>query len=247
MPLSHPVDDAWLIELLNGLLSDDQRGELLAHIHGCPECEERMRKLARERELVRAAPIPVINGANVVLKSRRVISRPIVTTVVAAAVVGIVIFGLLSMRNRHEQYWIPVAAEERTILRTARPGDSLDLEHALRAYERRDAGASVRELERNFVAVRDPASAEIATATAIQGVFLASAQLNADNPAQALQTLDVILVESLPPPWRERGQWIQYLALEQLGKSAAAHEVLLNLRDVPGEIGQKAQKRLDEN
>lgn len=257
MPLSHPIDDAWLIELLNGLLDDDQRGELLAHIRGCPECEARMRALARERELVRAAPVPVINGANVVLRSRRAVGRPIALTMVAAAVVAAVVVITMSMRDRHEQYWIPVASEERTVLRAAQPDDSLNLEHALRAYERRDAGASVRELERNFVMMDsltaekrllgDPSSAGTATATAIQGVFLASAQLNAGDPEAALKTLDVIGVESLPPPWSERGRWVQYLALERLGRSDAARDVLVKLRNASGEIGQKAQKRLDEN
>jgi len=254
-PLDHS-DETRLIELLNGLLEGQEREQLLAHIRGCPECEAQMRALARERELVRAAPVPVVNGGNVVLESRKGMGRPIALTVAAAAVAAVVIIATTSTRHRYEQYWIPVATEERTILRAAQPNDSLDLEHALRAYEKRDARAAVKELERNFVMmdrhnaeerlVRDPVSAEM-TGTAIHGVFLASAQLNAENPEAALKTLDVILVDTLPPPWRERGQWVRYLALKQLGRSTAAHDVLLQLRDTPGEIGQRAQKRLREN
>ncbi len=248
VPLSHPVDDAWLIELLNGLLKGQQREQLLAHIRDCPECEARMRALARERELLRASPVPIVTGENVALESRKRMGRPLaVIAATAAAVVAAVIIGTMSTRDRHEQYWIPVATEERTILRTAQPTDSVDLDHALQAYEKRDARASVRELGRNFDLYDRQDSGEVVTATAIRGVFLASAQLNAGDPEEALKTLDVILVESLPPPWRERAQWVQYLALEQLGKSAAAHEMLLRLQETSGEIGQKAQKRLSEN
>ena len=69
-PLDHPVDEARLIELLNGLLGDPERETLLAHIRQCQECEARLQALARERERTRAAPAPVVKGEQVASKKK---------------------------------------------------------------------------------------------------------------------------------------------------------------------------------
>lgn len=236
MPLSHP-DDSWLIELLNGLLSDDQRGEVLAHVRGCPKCEARMRTLARERELLRSSPIPVIENVRPIRRiPRRVVA---IAAAIAAAIIVVVISLTAERRTGDDAYWIPVAAEERTVMRSQ--GSGAELENALAAYERHDAKRAVEELRQHTVSDNE-------TTRSLHAIFLASALLNSGHPEETLKSLDELhageYFATLPQPWRDRALWIQYLALRQLGREADAQAVLTQLKDSTGEIGERARRQL---
>jgi len=241
MPL-HPIDESVLIDLAHGLAAPSEHAEALAHIRSCPECEIRLRAIVSDREQLLAARIPqATDRVRTVARSGVMGSKALRWIAVAAAAVIIAVaLPYLSRDHERGEYWLPLSENEETFLRSSRDmGQARGLDNVLQPYRERNAKEAVEQLTAYAVPPSD------ATAVALRDLFLASALLNAGRTDEAIASLERINVRTLPQPWRSRAQWVQYLSLNELNRETEARELLGNLKDEPGDIGDKARLEIE--
>ena len=224
------VSEDRLIDLLGGLLDKPVESETLAHLKTCEMCERHFRMLVSERETLRAKPAPSVVGGHIVLpeystpdnviqlRRRRRVRWISASAVAAAAVLAFVIpYVLRPTASGALKYWMPTGEETTT---EAPEGTEIEsLQDALSAYDAHDDRA-VEMLESAPVPEGDMAT------NAIRRLYQASALVNDERGAEALEVLDGFNANILPEPWRSRAGWVRYLALMQSGESDAAQALL---------------------
>jgi hypothetical protein len=166
------------------------------------------------------------------------ISRWAVPVAAAAALALVVLAPGLRSPARRAPEWLPVAGEN-TLLRThANPEARTSLEHALEVYSSGDARAALAALE----------SLEISTSadfeSSLRDLYLASALVLNQRPADALALLDALALPTLPEPWRRWGQWTQYVALRDAGRTAEAQALLGTLAGNTNDVGDRARAEM---
>jgi len=240
------VSEDRLIDLLGGLLETTAESETLAHLKTCDMCERHFRMLVSERETLRAKPAPSVKGGHIVLpeysapdnviqlRHRRRVRWISASAVAAAAVLAFVVpYILRPTTSGALKYWMPTSEETAT---EAPEGTEIEsLQDALRAYENRDERA-VEMLESAPVPAGDMAT------DSIRRLYQASALVNDERGAEALDVLDTINANTLPEPWRSRAGWVRYLALTQSGESDASQALLDQLADTMGDVGEMARQ-----
>jgi hypothetical protein len=244
-PISEHLDEDLLLDLAHGLLAADQAEIALAHLRRCPSCDERFRVEVRVRERARAAGAPRPATVAAIARGGKPHERTragfparwgAVAIVAAAAVALIAVILPRTWTARSESipdYWLPLDRGEITLLRAPSSPDALGEMHlGLQAYERHDAAASLALLERASV----PESYR-----ALRDLFRSSALLHVGRPEDARLVLEDMRIHAMPEPWRDRAQWLLYLALRATGERERAEELRIGLASMPGEIGDLAR------
>jgi len=242
------ISEDRLIDLLGGLLSEQEEAASLAHLRDCELCENHFRMLVQERETLRSKPAPRVVGGEImlpryeviqgtasrVLHSRRV--RWIGAATAAAAVVTIVIATQFFGPSPSDalDYWLPSPPEE--IASDPNAGPPTQLQMALEAYRDHDPARALALME------NVGPQKKIESAETIGQLYHVSALLNDNRTAEAQQILDDLHIEDLPQPWRARAVWVKYVALRKAHDDSQATRVLNELVDEPGEIGDMARK-----
>jgi hypothetical protein len=236
--MPHPPEDR-LIDLLHGLLSPTEKQATMDHLAECTECEDLFRTLVREQEMVKAAPGPVIrDGIAVLEKAPRSHHRTRWTLVAAAAALAIAAGVFFSMRpGQPKDYWIQSDAVV-TIQRGEDQAASPQLTAAFASYSQHNAREAVQRL-------RDAPVPDDEMLSSLRSLLLASALLNDDQPKECLVELQRLNVDTLPPPWRSEGRWLEYLALRATGETVKARERLEVLAKDEGKIGARARGELE--
>ena len=243
--LDEHLDEDLLLDLAHGLLPANEADMALAHLRRCPGCDERFRIEMQVRERARAAGTPAID---VPLSARRgeSVGPPVrggfpvgwrvgaIAAAAAVALIALVVPRAVKDRSRDvPDYWLPLDRGEITLVRAQASPDGLEeMRLGLQAYDRRDASASLELLGRANV----PESYR-----PLRDLFRASALLHVDRPADARFVLEGLRIHAMPEPWRDRAQWLLYLALRRMGELARAEQLRAVLAEMPGEIGDLAR------
>jgi hypothetical protein len=229
------VSDDRLIDLVNHLLSPEEEKLALAHIEACVSCEARFRTVLLDHETAKSLQNPSArtDGKGVISLPRRPPRRlGAVALIAAAAVVALGMVYFSSRRAGPEAYWIPLAFDSSSL----RAADSISngSSAAFHAYDQRDAQKTI-ELLRAAPPVDDE------MLSSLQRLVLASALVNDHQPREALDVLDKLEIFSLPVRWREQAQWVEYLALRDVGRDDDARARLEKLAGYEGDIGDRAR------
>jgi len=246
MANKHLTEDR-LIDLLAGLVSNEEQTSAVAHMRECTLCEDHFRMLARERETLLAKPSPRFVGGEIVLPSYEVIHlRPRIlqskrarwiggATVAAAAVALAFALHLVGPSpSDAEDYWLP--ALEEAIETSPQPGPPTQLQMALEAYEDHDPARALALLENTNAPQPDEQK------ETLKRLYQASALVNENRAGEAQQILDDLDISSLQEPWRGRAHWVRYLTLRKNHQDNVADEILESLLQDPGEIGEMARQ-----
>jgi hypothetical protein len=222
------LDDDRLMDLVHELLDVRDAEACFAHLRVCAACESRFRAQLGLRERLRATPPP--RSASQSTRSRRW-----AFAAAAAAALAMAVLAPLALRERSHtvaDYWLPLDRGE-VAVRDASPSDpTADLRAAFEAYAERDSARALDLLERAKV----PESHR-----QLREVFRASALLLEDRPREARETLLALPLTAMPEPWRNRANWLLYIALTRTGEDARAGALLDGLSTLPGEIGDLAR------
>lgn len=201
------VSEAMCADLVSRVLTRDEMARIQGHIVVCPDCEKRIQLAVGEAERIRSGPQPGRDRSGAIVLSSPVqparrfsTSRWGVLGGLAAAATLAVMWFVQSPRDPGLDW---IAAPELVTLRS----DSVDpqLLDGLRAYDRQDAGETVRLLESAHVS---------GPYESIRRIYLASAYLHIGRPEDARTALDGVPMETLPPEWRERAESVARLIPE---------------------------------
>jgi hypothetical protein len=256
------LDDDQIIDLLQGLLTTEERNEAFEHMRVCPTCEEFVRQEAADLERLRAAGVPVLPRAD--LPSAAVQSRlagwvddpadrsplplPLRTTrrprwaawlgVGAAAAAAIVVLARVSPlthrgRPLPEVGWLPVAGDL-SILRSG--SVDANLVDGLAAYDRHD-------LPRAIALLRHPQSdSPYEPYERLRRVYLGCALAASGEHAEAVSVIkSVPYLENMPEPWSQELQWAFHVSLAATGDRRGADSLLRVLAAEPGPVGERAR------
>jgi hypothetical protein len=236
MRAPHATDES-LLDLLNGLMLPNDVESTMGHIRQCRVCENRMRELLREREMLVANGFPVVRSGSVEMPRRPRRRKLALSLGTLAAALLVVLLAHGHRVNEPEPYWIPVGDQERTILRSD-PGDAgATIDDVLRAYVDRDAATAVDQLRKMGTADRSH------TANTLRDLYLASALVNCGHAAEGLDVLRQPTVANMPRPWRLYARWVTFLALSDTGRKDEAMSLLEELSAEPGPVGDLARSR----
>lgn len=240
----HVAEDR-MIDLLNGLLTEEESRGAFAHMKSCAECESRFAWLARHHETLEARGIPAeltghrgLATSNATRRSRRWRLAGAVGLAVLAAVVAWVVVmpsGDERAATHPAAYWMPTTDDLRTVRARIDDVELEQLAHGIEAYRNRDLESAISilnsvqfgKLENEFDLIRR--------------LYLASATVNAGLYQQAMDAIEPKKIEHYPHPWRQRVRWVLYLAVRGAGESDRADELLELLADTEGEIGRLAR------
>jgi len=227
IPALGHVGDETLFDLAHRLLEKAQAQAVMEHLRSCPACESRFRETVRERERARIAA-----EAGAPAGGRKAIVGW--SAAVAAVLAAVSVLALWRPAPPIAADWLPAGTAE-VFLRDVTPcSDQKDVVRAVEAYRARDAAAVVALLEgKDLPAACDPVK-----------LLLASALVHQGKDASALEVLDLLKVQSLPQPARDRALWTQAAALDHVGRHGEAKDVLHDLAARPGEFQDRAGKLL---
>ena len=227
---AHPGEDR-LFDLAHDLLPASERAACIDHLARCPECEERFRVLARDRERARSAALPARARGGWSARPRHASARPLwLGSAAAVLLLSLAAAALLVAPSAPpEPYWMPVQSEPEQPRAARMPDRYLA---AIRAYAERDAPRAIALLE----------SAPIPEDQRYVRLIHASALLNAGRAQDARAELESLGLRALPQPARRRAHWILYQACRRTGDDGAADALLGELVRERGEIGVLARE-----
>jgi len=229
-----PTEDR-ILDLVHGLLTKAEAARLLAEIEGDERAQEFLFESARALERARARGVPA-RQAPATARHRwpdlvTGVGRWWAFGACAAAAVAILVVTTSPGPSSYEP--LPTAWEELHL----RSSGSLDgaMRLGLEAYGRREWSAAGDLL----------AGATASGASdVLRRLYLASALAFSKRPADALEALEGVPLESVPEPWGSEGLWTRAIALEELGRAEEADAALRRLADLPGAAGERARERL---
>ncbi len=223
----HPDEDRWL-DLVNGLLVEDDRRRALDHARDCAPCGERLRAFAATHERLRGREIP------------RSLRRPAQRRLLLAAAAAVIVVAggtLLFLPPRGTPPVAPVSlpVPDPSIL-TRTLSDSLDdgsIARGLEAYARGDHA----EARRTLAAARATGPLE-----QVRLLYLAGSRLEEGDARGAIRDLRRVDRSLVPEPWRGELDWSLAVALASVGEHASAESLRQGLADRPDEIGERARR-----
>lgn len=234
-----------MIDLLNGLIADEDARGLLAHLKACADCEQRFVRLARHHETLRSRPFPRLSSEGRIArraKERRASRRWLLSAVGLAAVL-VAVFAVVVPRMvppaDNGAYWMPAEDDERTIRAREEVVELRRLAEGVEAYRNRDLDRATAALESiEFGRLQQEFES-------IRRLYLASAYVNEKRYQAAVDVLPAREMVRLPMPWRQRARWVAYLANRGAGNTDAAARLLDTLVDAEGDIGKRAREERD--
>ncbi len=232
------LDDDLCIDLLAGLLPNEDRERQLEHIRACPACEQLLRRNASERERLHssAAKLAANKRTSVVpLSSAR--RSPLRTAgwtagfALAAAITALIV---LPHRAKMDLGLRPMPAFTELTRMRAEGSASIEakLAEGLNAY-------SEARYEQAIPFLRDAAEAS-ARFEMMRRVYLGNALAMTGDHTEAVATLESLPFAVLPDPWAGEAAWTLALSYMESGRMASADSLLALLADQPGAIGLRA-------
>ena len=225
--MSAHLSDDRLIDLAAGLVAGDERRDLLAHLASCAPCEARFQATCAEAERAR-------------LPRERARIRPrwawAAAGLAAALLAAAVLIPLLRAPAVSEPaaYWLPVETESVDLRAAPADRDAAVFAEAAAAYRSRDAARVVALLRGRMIPEsQDPLK-----------LLYASALLKTGAHEEARATLDGLMIETLPQPFRDRAKWVLAGALRAGSREAEAEAVLRDLARRDGEFAVAASRLL---
>ena len=249
------LDEDRCLDLLNDLLSPDEKQRALAHMKRCPECEEFVRARVSEMEKSRSQ-INDVRGRLEAVIGRETRSegswfdrffeglrrayghRPLrIASGLVVAVLALLLFVPLSRKTAREPRLtvlpdIPADLRFRSGEETS-PADQFLA--GLTAYNKRDFSRAAALLS----------EAEVTDVYAtFKKVYLGSALAWDGKYKEAVSVLQPVSNETIPEPWGSGFRWTYFVALYKTGESAAADSLANILAGEAGEIGERARQYL---
>jgi hypothetical protein len=255
--LEHPREDE-LLELVNGLLPESARREIVEHARACAACSESLRRFAatHARSHVRALdsleradsslagpPHAMAAAAAAPASARSILRLPSrrVPALAAAAALIVAVGGYLAFSAARRDAatdvgpiaWLP-APEGGILARDSQAGGAdPDVAEGLAAYRNRDLSNARRLLAR--------ARAEGALEQ-VRLLYLGDARLRLGETRAALETLRSIDFDQVPEPWKSESRWALSLAFEAEGRRNEADSLWQLLEVRTDEIGERARQ-----
>jgi hypothetical protein len=232
------LDAEGIIDFAMGMVPEAERQRMLAHARSCADCEARLLAALGDRERLRASRrrAPPATSLSKPAAPRAPILRRVGPLALAAIVLIVAIARLgPGPTPPSVAWWLPATAELLE-LRDGHPADADSLFwEGLRAYHERDTRTAIRAFEQSRAAggFED-----------LRRLYLASLHLHAGRPADTLKGLAAIPVDYLPEPWKGNAHWIEYLALDALGRDRQARQCLTDLARRADEFGERAREEL---
>jgi hypothetical protein len=256
-PTEHLSPDQ-ILDLTQGLFGREESDVAMAHLRDCSSCAEALHDCATSVESIAAGPQPTALPDGVItleargpdtdadpqrgrrrfrsISRRRVALGAVLSTAVAATLI-VMVLRAPSNTVVAMPYWIPVETRAATRGPEIDVGPSTatssDFDAALEAYAKQDLPRAIARLE----SVHPPDDVE-----PLRRLYLASAYVLDGRPAQAVQTIERLKIDSLPQPWRSRARWTLYLAMRDAGSGARALRLLEELTAEEGQIGDLARQ-----
>lgn len=252
------LDEDRCLDLLAGYLPAAEQDGILAHLAGCPACEELFRQRAAERERLRAmapepirerpspAPFRAVESAALSAPSpwgrlRRWLSPGpglgmAIGGATAAAIAMVVIlsrpWGGSTEDPAQLLRWLPPPAEI-VQLRGAAGGQDAQVLDGIAAYTRRDLVTARQHL------MTASASGPMET---LRKIYLGSILVRSGEYREAESLLAGPELDGVPEPMKSEARWSLYVAWIGAGRRTSADSLLRILCGAPGEIGECARQ-----
>lgn len=232
-----------MTDLLTGLLERHEVDAVINHVRACPDCESHLLDAVKRFEKHRARPAPVRNeagrwvDANTPATARRAIrsARSIWAGFAAAAAVLAMAALLVWYPSPHSRpdlpaFWIPAGRE----LLSLRDQGAIDsrFRDGIDAYDRRALDVAIPLLEQADVGD---------TYDVLRRIYLASSLGLAGRYPESLFLIDSLKDHPLPKPWHDEARWIRCIALFGSDREEPARELLEELEELRGDIGERAR------
>ncbi len=245
------------LDLLHGLLPDDQREKYLAHCAECSSCEALLRRMAAEREtvqarqLLRVVPgeqlervVPDVDPAirSTIVPGRHVFQRPVLRWVAGLAAAAVAILMLWPAGDDGKSHELLEALPAYTTdLRFRDAVDAADddrFSSGLAAYARQDYPGAISFLREANVSRQ----LEI-----VCNIYLGSALAMEKQYAEAVECLEPLSSQTVPDPWGSEARWTLLVSWLELGRTTQADSLLAVMAKEPRNIGERARRWLQDN
>jgi len=240
------------MDMILGLLTAEEQAVCLAHLRGCPACEERARAFASLHERARARSqglVPSATSADAAGQGTpRIGPRPIRRLLrplwsLPAAAAAILVLVLLQRAdhvgsNAPSPGWL--MDPTRILITNRAEGDATRdrlLLDGLAAYGRHDVDTAVAHLRQ----AEAPPSLE-----PIRRAYLGNALLHHGQARDALDVLRSLRDEEIPAAIRQETRWTLMTAYARAGRAASAESLRALLALEPGEVGDRARRAGDD-
>ncbi len=255
------LDDDVLLNLMLGLLSEEQERPVFAHLEACPQCERALQALCARHALTRAAGSPRFLGGGELIRAEQpdvakvnpahpkwaavLLRRPAIA--IAGAVITVLLIVVLwprptpmvsgppGVRPAPGIEWLTTRDVGRQVREAGGGGSLAEFDAALDAYASRDLPRALELL----TAARVPESVE-----AYRRVFLGSALALNGHYAEAARILRDAAEPELRDPLRLEAYKTLCAALSLSGRPESADSLLRALEDHPSSLGAWARGML---
>ena len=250
------LDEDRCLDLLNGLMSPEEKLKALAHMEACPACESLVRARVSEWERSRseieevigrlrvegnlgAVRTPAIGflgrlGAGLRTGFRRRLIR--VSVGLAAAALAVFIARTVSRdpAGGPQLDLLPdISADLR--FRADETAPSGEFAAGMAAYNKRDFAGAVELLRKAQVP---------AAQTTFKDVYLGSALAWNGRYDEAIAVLQPLVTETLPEPWGAGVLWTYFVSLHRSGDHARADSLAEELSQESDALGERARRYL---
>lgn len=243
------INEDTCTDIVTGLLPASDVARVLDHVRDCADCEAMLRAHVTDFESFRAsahAAAPAaerqarLTAATETVRAPgggfnwRAVAQPLGIAAAAVFVIAVVL-PILRTSPPPPTYWIP---SDREFVEVRSPGHTADeaFYSGVRAYRARDIDGAIELLSGADVS---------GSYETLRVVYLASALTLVGAHEDALSVIDALSLARVPEPWRSEARWIQYIALVGVGETGRAGDLLLELSQLEGAIGQLARDRLE--
>lgn len=255
------VTEEICVDLLGGLLTEEERTFVLAHLGACPTCEGRFQEIYADRE--RALTLGVVRrgeDGRLVLEEREIpeeeapaagrgpidairerfgsfrLPRYRLAGALATAAVGVlIVFTALQLGppDGLDPHRLPGRMDDLQYRSAVEHSRDVDLGAGLEAYADQDLDRAVELLQKADV---DGVSA------IIRNLYLANALAEQGDYRDACDLLKDLPLHRVPDPWGSEASWTLYVSLRRSGQEQSADSLLRLLIDHPGEVGERARE-----
>lgn len=250
------------LDLLNDLLSPEEKQRILSHLRVCPLCEKLFRERARVRDrLLAGRVLHSLQGGKLVLEKTagsipdrgagksigdsliglwtrllRSMRRPRFQLMggLGVALVVVLMFVIrIQLRESPGIQLYPLPTRyDTTRLRAIAGAAGEDLAAGLEAYADQDLGRAINLLKK----------AEVGDLDNLRRVYLGSSLALEGMHSEAVEVLEAVSFDTVPEEWRYEAQWTLLVSLKRTGREARADSILRILAEKEGQVGERARR-----